>query len=95
MREWRKTHRLEGEALIRQRVRAYARVYLKRGKLKRQPCAVCGSPDSQMHHADYSKPLKVTWLCRLHHLALHGTEKQQEQARFSLWCAEKAKEIQG
>lgn len=25
-----------------------------------------------MHHADYDKPLEVTWLCRPCHLAVHG-----------------------
>jgi hypothetical protein len=24
-----------------------------------------------MHHADYSKPLEISWFCREHHLALH------------------------
>ena len=51
--------------------RSYASVYLKRGKLTRQPCAECGSEKSQMHHPDYSKPLDVVWLCRRHHSALH------------------------
>src|SRR5262245_57418077 len=39
---------------------------LKRGKIKRQPCEVCGST-AQMHHDDYSRPLEVRWLCRPHH----------------------------
>lgn len=52
--------------------RSYANVYLKRGKLKKQPCAVCGSEKSQMHHEDYTKPLLVRWLCRKHHLELHN-----------------------
>jgi hypothetical protein len=37
------------------------------GWLKRQPCEVCGDPNSDGHHEDYSKPLAVTWLCRTHH----------------------------
>ncbi len=44
---------------------------LKRGLLVRQPCAVCGSEYSQMHHPDYRKPLEVEWLCRAHHLERH------------------------
>lgn len=51
--------------------RAYARVYERRGKLERQPCAKCGSEDSQRHHEDYSKPLDVVWLCRACHIAHH------------------------
>lgn len=39
----------------------------RRGKLIAQPCTVCGNPDVEMHHQDYSKPLKVDWLCEPHH----------------------------
>lgn len=49
-----------------------AKVYLKRGKIAKQPCVRCGSSESQMHHEDYSKPLEVTWLCRPCHLQVHG-----------------------
>ena len=52
--------------------RNYARVYLRRGKIQRQPCRDCGDKKSEMHHADYSKPLDVTWLCRTCHLKWHG-----------------------
>lgn len=49
---------------------AYA---LRKGKLRRLPCEVCGSPKSQAHHADYTKPLEVRWLCFQHHRELeHG-----------------------
>lgn len=41
------------------------------GRLKPQPCAVCGNEKVEMHHADYSKPLEVTWLCRKHHGEVH------------------------
>lgn len=72
MRAHRPKHRdLSPEAKQRATARAYANVYLRRGKLVKQPCSVCGSPDSQMHHHDYSKPLDVVWLCRLHHIDLH------------------------
>ena len=51
--------------------RSYAHVYLKRGKLKKEPCQECGDLISEMHHPDYSKPLKIIWLCRVCHLELH------------------------
>jgi ribosomal protein S27AE len=41
------------------------------GRLKKQPCEVCGAKKVQAHHDDYSKPLEVRWLCRVHHLELH------------------------
>ena len=42
------------------------------GKVKRQPCEVCGNPKSQGHHHDYSKPLDVKWLCARHHAEDHS-----------------------
>jgi hypothetical protein len=36
----------------------------------RQPCERCGGP-SEAHHADYSQPLVVSWLCKAHHRELH------------------------
>lgn len=50
--------------------RAYANVYLRRGKIKRKRCRICGKK-AHMHHPDYSKPLEIEWLCRKHHLELH------------------------
>lgn len=44
---------------------------VKRGTVKRKPCEVCGSRDSQAHHDDYSKRFDVKWLCRRHHMARH------------------------
>jgi hypothetical protein len=40
---------------------------LKKGKLARQPCEVCGISKTHAHHSDYSKPLDVIWLCSFHH----------------------------
>lgn len=47
------------------------------GRLKRQPCAVCGSHESHAHHPDYSRPLDVIWLCRLHHNRHHHLDKPE------------------
>lgn len=43
------------------------------GKLVRQPCEVCGAQVVEAHHADYSKPLDVMWLCARHHAEWHAT----------------------
>jgi len=45
------------------------------GSIKRLPCKKCGNIKSQGHHADYSKPLNVIWLCPLHHAELHRKYK--------------------
>ncbi len=45
---------------------------LRDGRLQRQPCERCGAK-AQAHHEDYSKPLQVRWLCRLHHDMTHNT----------------------
>jgi hypothetical protein len=44
---------------------------IRRGIVKREGCAVCGNPRTDGHHADYSKPAEVTWLCRKHHREEH------------------------
>jgi hypothetical protein len=79
MREWRKAHPLTLEQRRKDGCRSYAQVYLKRGKLQREPCEVCGS-DAQMHHPDYSQPLVVFWLCRKHHHAFHQFMLQTREA---------------
>lgn len=40
----------------------------RNGKLKQLPCAICGEMKSEAHHSNYSKPLKVVWLCKRHHV---------------------------
>lgn len=44
---------------------------VKLGKIQREPCEICGEEKSQGHHPDYNKPLKVIWLCSLHHKKIH------------------------
>jgi hypothetical protein len=53
--------------------RAYNKVALmrRRGELIAGLCEVCGSPHTDAHHQDYSKPLEVRWLCCRHHRQFH------------------------
>lgn len=44
---------------------------VSRKKIKRMPCEICGEINTQAHHDDYTKPLEVRWLCRLHHMEFH------------------------
>lgn len=43
---------------------------LHQGRIKKLSCQICGEK-AQAHHPDYSKPLKVKWLCSLHHKWIH------------------------
>lgn len=63
------------EQHARQIARARATMAVHRGTLARKPCEQCGEPDAERHHADYSRPLDVTWLCRRCHRALHRAEQ--------------------
>jgi len=64
--------RLTPRTRLQNNARSYANEYLRRGKIQRKPCEQCGAPKSEMHHEDYTKPLQVRWLCRKHHMELHG-----------------------
>ena len=44
-------------------------------------CALpeCSRTDVEAHHADYSNPLGVTWLCSTHHRRLHGDFRRMQR----------------
>jgi len=44
---------------------------MRDGSLVREACEVCGAPETDAHHDDYSRPLSVRWLCRRHHHDVH------------------------
>lgn len=89
--KWSRSKR--GKAVVRARKVAQAEQYSARsllwsalltGKLQRLPCEICGNPESEGHHDDYSKPLDVRWLCAKHHAEhhrIHGKSKRQEIAK--------------
>lgn len=49
-------------------------VALRKGTLKKSPCARCGSEKVEGHHPDYSHPLEVVWLCHFHHMELEHAQ---------------------
>lgn len=65
MRKWRKAHPLTEEQRRKDICRSYLSVYVRRGKVQRQRCKLCGREDVEALHRDYSKPLEVEWICRL------------------------------
>lgn len=44
---------------------------VRNGRLVPLPCFVCGML-AEAHHPDYSAPLAVSWLCKLHHEQTHA-----------------------
>lgn len=83
-REHRKPHReLPAEAKAKAVCRAILRVYVRRGKVVRSPCARCGNPRVEAHHKDYSRPLDVVWLCRECHLKEHRSVKTYTKRNLS------------
>lgn len=72
MKENRKKHsELSEEQKLKANCRSYLNQYVKRGKIIKQPCEVCGDLNVQAHHEDYTKPLEVNWLCVKHHIEKH------------------------
>lgn len=67
---WNNSHR---DARLAHRAVAAA---LRAGTLTRGKCEVCGSLRVEAHHDDYSAPLMVRWLCRLHHQQHHALERR-------------------
>lgn len=68
--------RSDPEEMVKVYVRSITSNAIKRGELIRQPCEVCFTVESvEAHHDDYTKPLDVRWLCRLHHAEHHKNEK--------------------
>ena len=69
---------LTPEARKKANARSYVNVYIRRGKITKQPCEICGGK-GEMHHDDYDKPLQVRWLCRKHHLEYHKNIDSKQQ----------------
>lgn len=55
----------------KQRARYLLQRSVKAGATTKGACEVCNSDKSEAHHDDYSKPLDVRWLCRIHHTEVH------------------------
>lgn len=56
------------------KARAKLKHLVRTGKIARGACEVCGKPNAEAHHHDYSKPLDVQWLCRNCHVRVHQLE---------------------
>lgn len=67
----------------RQKVNAQCQLrdHVKRGNIiKPNKCSLCSSEKwIEAHHADYSKPLEVVWVCKKCHAIIHRGFKNQMQ----------------
>ena len=46
-------------------------------RIIRGDCEICGEPDADAHHDDYTKPLDVRWLCKKHHAEHHKNIREK------------------
>lgn len=73
--EWRKLNPEKYKAHV------IAHNAIRDGKLKREPCFMCGDEKVHGHHVDYSKPLDVIWLCPTCHKRIHAYEELANKIR--------------
>lgn len=57
--------------LLKKYARRKLNNFLAKGKIIKQECLKCGASNTEAHHPDYSKPLEIIWLCRIHHAEIH------------------------
>jgi hypothetical protein len=69
---------LNEEAMVKANARGLAHYYRDKGEIAKKACELCNSPNSEMHHEDYSKPKEVVWLCRPCHLDEHMLVKSKK-----------------
>lgn len=64
----------------RRRAQGMVQHALRSGKMKKQPCWVCGE-SAIANHPDYDSPLDVVWLCQQHHKQAHALVANEPQLR--------------
>jgi hypothetical protein len=60
------------------RVNKIVYVEIRSGRLKKQPC-FCGNQKVEAHHEDYTRPLKIIWLCKKHHVMADKERRNREK----------------
>src|SRR5260221_187542 len=75
-REWRALNKAQCNFPEKQSARMILNLAIKQGIIKRGSCMICHKVNAHGHHDDYSKPLKVLWLCPLHHSMRHNPRSQ-------------------
>ena len=62
--------KMREESKGKYRARTKVNNAIRDGRLKKQPCEICGNVNSEAHHNDYRKYLDVHWYCKKHHFGL-------------------------
>lgn len=77
--EWAKVYTKKEEVRFKLRANVKLNTALSKGKIIRPECCQFCSFKGKLegHHADYSKPLEVIWLCVPCHKALHKRLKEE------------------
>lgn len=70
---------VDGDVLKRVRAKEYLYTYIKRGKIQRGVCHICGESPGWAHHMDLDKPLQPTWFCLKHYRAFQKAEREKER----------------
>ena len=69
---WQKQYHNNSFSKFKIAVRAKARRAVKSGRIIKESCLICDSPNSEMHHPTYFRPYQVKWYCKLHHKEAQG-----------------------
>jgi hypothetical protein len=69
---------------LRNNARQRLHYWMRKGHISPGPCQVCGNPNVEAHHDDYSRALEVIWLCKTH----HGLVRREEISLKGTWLYE-------
>lgn len=71
LKKWEEKAKMDPFRQLQKIARSVVYNNLKAGKIEKKPCSICGNPEVEAHHRDYTKPLEVDWLCKIHHVEIH------------------------
>ena len=57
---------------LKDKIRNISRQLVLLGRIKKEVCAECGDPKSEIHHVDYESTSNIRWLCRACHSKTPG-----------------------
>src|SRR6516225_2392008 len=66
--------------------RAATAKLIRQGKLKCQPCEICGARETLVHHIDCRDPERIKWLCKRHKSQESLSALQRSLLQDGLWA---------